>query len=67
MASATAIRTRLTVCSACGHHGRLVIALESEVISRCHVCGDELRTPRAATVEVARPLAAATASSSAGA
>ena len=59
MSTATAIRTRLTVCSACGYRGRLVIALESEVISRCHVCGDELRTPHPATVEIPRPLAAA--------
>jgi uncharacterized protein (DUF983 family) len=44
MSDVTAIRTRLTVCSACGHHGRLIIATRREVISRCHVCGDELRS-----------------------
>jgi uncharacterized protein (DUF983 family) len=67
MSNATAIRTRLTVCSACGYRGRLVIALESEVISRCDVCGDELRTQRPAAVEAARPLAGAGVSSSVGA
>ncbi|HEV7680033.1 MAG TPA: hypothetical protein VGQ42_15830 [Candidatus Dormibacteraeota bacterium] len=50
MSSATAISTRLTVCSRCGHHGRLVIATRSEVISRCMVCGDELRTAPAIEV-----------------
>jgi uncharacterized protein (DUF983 family) len=57
MSSVTAVRTRLTVCSACGHRGRLIIATLREVISRCHVCGDELRTERVATVEVPRPMA----------
>jgi len=60
MSSVTAIRTRLTVCSTCGHRGRLIIATGREVISRCHVCGDELRTVRPATVEVPRPLVTAT-------
>jgi uncharacterized protein (DUF983 family) len=58
MSSATPIRTRLTVCSVCGHEGRLIIATMSEVISRCHLCGDELRTERAATAQVPRPLVA---------
>lgn len=58
MSAVTAIRTRLTVCSACGHHGRLIIATAAEVISRCHVCGDELRTGRVAAVQVPRALAA---------
>jgi hypothetical protein len=54
MSTVTAIRTRLTVCSACGHRGRLIISTGGEVISRCHVCGDELRTaPPAAVVELA--------------
>jgi hypothetical protein len=44
MSSLTGIQTRLTVCSSCGHRGRLVIATGREVISRCHVCGDEQRT-----------------------
>ena len=44
MSSTAAIRTRLTMCSVCGHQGRLIIATGSEVISRCHVCGDELRS-----------------------
>jgi hypothetical protein len=52
MSSVTAIRTRLTVCSACGHHGRLVIATPNEVISRCMVCGDELRTNPDPAIEV---------------
>jgi ribosomal protein S27E len=52
MSSVTAIRTRLTVCSGCGHHGRLVIDTPTEVISRCMVCGDELRTSTAAAVEI---------------
>lgn len=39
------MRIRLTVCSHCGHRGRLVIATPEQVISRCHVCGDELRSP----------------------
>jgi len=38
------MRVRLTVCSHCGHEGRLVIATPEQVISRCHVCGDELRS-----------------------
>ncbi len=52
----TAIRTRLTVCSACGHHGRLIIATDTEVISRCHVCGDELRSGKAVAAAVPRTL-----------
>lgn len=40
----TGMRVRLTVCSRCGHEGRLVIAAPQVVISRCHVCGDELRS-----------------------
>lgn len=67
MSSVTAIRTRLTVCSACGHRGRLIIATQSEVISRCHVCGDELRTAHAAAVETPRPRVAVAAVGSAGA
>jgi hypothetical protein len=38
------MRVRLTVCSRCGHEGRLVIATPELVISRCHLCGDELRS-----------------------
>ncbi len=41
------MRVRLTVCSHCGHEGRLVIATADQVISRCHVCGDELRSETA--------------------
>jgi hypothetical protein len=67
MSSVTAIRTRLTVCSACGHRGRLIIATASEVISRCHVCGDELRTTAPAAISTPRPLAAAGAPVSASA
>jgi hypothetical protein len=52
MSDVTAIRTRLTVCSTCGHHGRLIIATRNEVISRCHVCGDELRSHPPANVEL---------------
>jgi len=59
MSSVTAIRTRLTVCSVCGHRGRLIIATLQEVISRCHVCGDELRTQPVAAVAQPRPLAGA--------
>jgi hypothetical protein len=57
MSSVTAIRTRLTVCSTCGHRGRLIIATDQEVISRCHVCGDELRTEAVAAVQTPRPMA----------
>jgi uncharacterized protein (DUF983 family) len=62
MSSVTAIRTRLTVCSTCGHRGRLIIATEREVISRCHVCGDELRTARPSPrlADLTLPAAAAT-------
>lgn len=59
MSNVTAIRTRLTVCSVCGHRGRLIIATLEEVISRCHVCGDELRTQPAATAAIPRPLSVA--------
>jgi hypothetical protein len=52
MPHVTAIRTRLTVCSTCGHHGRLIIATPNEVISRCHICGDELRTERPVSKEL---------------
>jgi hypothetical protein len=52
MSDVTAIRTRLTVCSTCGHHGRLIIATRHEVISRCHVCGDELRSHPPAVAEL---------------
>jgi hypothetical protein len=44
------MRVRLTVCSRCGHEGRLVIATPELVISRCHVCGDELRSETPARV-----------------
>lgn len=40
------MRVRLTVCSHCGYEGRLLIATPEEVISRCDVCRDELRSPR---------------------
>jgi uncharacterized protein (DUF983 family) len=58
MASVTAIRTRLTVCPSCGHRGRLIIATGDEVISRCHACGDEMRSARSAAVQVPEPVAA---------
>jgi len=65
MSSVTAIRTRLTVCSVCGHRGRLIIATTEQVISRCHVCGDELRTQQVAVAETPRPLVAAGAAATA--
>lgn len=46
----TGMRVRLTVCSRCGHEGRLVIATPELVLSRCHVCGDELRSESAVPV-----------------
>lgn len=46
------VRIRLTVCSTCGHHGRLLIATPRETISRCHFCGDELRTEKAPSVQM---------------
>ncbi|HZS16153.1 MAG TPA: hypothetical protein VFC09_16310 [Candidatus Dormibacteraeota bacterium] len=47
------MRVRLTVCPRCGHEGRLVIANAGQVISRCHVCGDELRTESQASAPAA--------------
>lgn len=38
------MRVRLTVCNRCGHKGRLMIATPQLSLSRCHVCGDELRS-----------------------
>ena len=48
------------MCSHCGHEGRLVIATAEQVISRCHVCGDELRSPRPLPVAEVRGLAVET-------
>lgn len=51
------MRVRVTVCSHCGHGGRLVIVTAEQVISRCHVCGDELRSPRPLPVAEVRSVA----------
>ena len=37
------MRVRTTTCARCGHGGRLIISTPEETISRCHMCGDELR------------------------
>jgi hypothetical protein len=50
------MRIRLTVCSSCGSRGRLLVATPQQVISRCHLCGDELRVDSPGAV--ARPQAA---------
>lgn len=60
LSSMTGMRVRLTICSHCGHEGRLVIATPEAVISRCHVCGDELRSE--SPVQVADLKGVATAS-----
>ena len=54
------MRVRATVCSQCGHEGRLVIATAEQVISHCHVCGDELRSPRPLPVAEVRGAAVET-------
>jgi len=51
------MRVRLTLCSHCGYPGRLVIATAEQVISRCDLCGDELRSPRPLPVAEVRGVA----------
>jgi hypothetical protein len=53
--STSGVRIRQTVCSTCGHYGRLVIATPEVVISRCPLCGDEVRTGNVAAGSVPQP------------
>jgi hypothetical protein len=58
LSTMTEMRIRHTVCPSCGHPGRLVIATPREVISRCPLCGDEMRVESAVAAAVPSPVRA---------